>query len=300
MQGRSLRMRIDRISTRSRRGRRTARAGLAVALALAGAALLAGAARAQEEEPHIAKLEWTFAGPFGQYDQAQLQRGFKIFREVCSACHSFGHIAFRNLESEHGPNFSEAAVDQIASEYQVTDGPNDSGEMFERPARPADHFPPPFPNAKAAAAANNGAVPPDLSMIAKARAAHRGFPGFVFDIFTQYQEAGPDYIHALLTGYREPPEGEKGLPGQYYNPVFLAGNWLSMPPPLSDGQIEYTDGTPETVEQYSKDISAFLMWAAEPKLEQRKELGLQAMIFLIVLAVLLYLTKRKIWRNVEH
>ena len=254
----------------------------------------------EEEEFHLDRLDWSFAGPFGQYDQAQLQRGFKVYRETCSLCHGMEYVAFRTLGSVHGPNFSEAAVEQIASEYQIVDGPNDAGEMFERPGLPSDYFPAPFPNEEAAAAAYGGAAPPDLSLIAKARAAHVGFPGFVFDIFRQYQEAGPDYVYALLTGYREPPEGADPVPGRFYNPAFLAGSWIAMPPPLSDGQVEYTDGTPETLEQYSRDVAAFLMWAAEPKLEQRKQMGFKVMIFLIVFAGLLYLTKRKIWRTVHH
>lgn len=280
-------------------------------LLLAGLLASAGAAHAQSEESteptapaaheaHVEKEDWSFAGPFGHYDQGQLQRGFKVYRTVCASCHSMDFVAFRNLAEPTGPGFSEAAARQIASEYMITDGPNDDGDMFQRPGRLSDYLPAPFPNEKAAALANGGAYPPDLSLIAKARAAHRGFPGWVFDAFTQYQEAGPDYIHALMNGYEEAPEGLEAVPGKFYNPIFLAGPWISMPPPLSDGIVEYTDGSPETVEQYSEDVSAFLMWAAEPKLQQRKEAGFRIMIFLIVFAVLLYLTKQKLWRDIAH
>ena len=256
--------------------------------------------QAAEEAHHIEKEDWSFAGVFGQYDQAQLQRGFKIYRQSCGLCHSMRLLPFRALEEERGPGFSEEEVKQIASEYTVTDINNETGQPFDRPATPTDFIPSPFPNKIAAAAANGGAAPPDFSLIAKARAAHRGFPGFITDAFAGYQESGPDYIHALLQGYHEPPEGVEPVPGKYYNPVFLAGTWISMPPPLQDGQVEYTDGTPETLDQYSRDVASFLMWVAEPTLEQRKEIGFRVMIFLLVLAVMIYLTKQKLWRNVEH
>ncbi|MCX2725855.1 cytochrome c1 [Roseibium salinum] len=264
------------------------------AFAIATPALAAG------EGPHIDRQEWSFAGPFGQYDRGQLQRGFKIYREVCSSCHGLRLVAFRNLAEEGGPSFSEDQAKQIASEYTVIDGPNDDGEMYERPAILADKFPSPFPNEQAARAANGGAYPPDFSLLAKARAAHRGFPWFVFDAFTQYQENGPDYIYSLLTGYEEDPQGIEVPPGQYYNHSFISGNFLAMAPPLFDELVEYTDGTPMTVDQYARDVSAFMMWAAEPHLEERKKIGFRVMVFLIVFAGLLYFTKRKIWRNVEH
>ena len=172
--------------------------------------------------------------------------------------------------------------------------------MYDRPAILADRFPSPFPNEQAARAANGGAYPPDFSLLAKARAAQRGFPWFVFDIFTQYQENGPDYIYSLLTGYEEDPEGIEVPAGQYYNHSFLAGQFISMAPPLSDELVEYTDGSPMTVDQYAKDISAFMMWAAEPHLEDRKKIGFRLMVFLIVFAGLLYFTKKQLWRNVDH
>lgn len=235
---------------------------------------------------------WSFAGPFGTYDKGQLQRGFKIYREVCSSCHSLDLVAFRNLEDL---GYSEAQVRAIAAEYEVEDGPDDTGEMFMRPAKPSDYFPAPFANPEQAAASNNGAAPPDFSLIAKARGAERGFPTFVFDIFTQYAEGGPDYIYALLTGYEEDTHGHEIPEGTYYNPNFLSAASLAMAPPLADGMVTYDDGSPETLDQYSRDISAFLMWAAEPHLESRKATGFTVMIFLVLFGGLVYLTKRKIW-----
>ncbi len=255
------------------------------------------AARAQEDAPP--RQRWSFAGPFGMYDQAQLQRGFKVYREVCSTCHSLKLIAFRNLADPGGPNFTEAQATAVASEYQVQDGPNDQGQMFERPGRLADHFPPPFPNDQAARAALGGALPPDMSVLAKARGYEWGFPWFILDAFTQYQEDGPDYIQAILNGYTNPPAGFTLPPGTSYNKYF-PGHAIGMPKPLSDGQVEYTDGTPTTVDQYGKDIAAFLMWAAEPTLDARKRLGFQVMIFLIVLSGLIYFTKKRVWHAVEH
>lgn len=268
--------------------------------AMVAVGLLAGPVLAAGEAPRIEKQSWSFAGVFGQYDSQQLQRGLKIYRENCQACHSMELVSFRHLMDESGPRLSEDAVKQIASEYRIGDINNETGQPFERPATLTDYFPSPYANPIIAAQANGGALPPDFSLIAKARAAHRGFPGFVVDAFAGYGENGPDYIHALLLGYEEPPADAATVPGKYYNPVFLAGPWIAMPQPLSDGAITYTDGTPETLEQYSADISAFLMWAAEPKLEQRKELGFRVMVFLAVLTVMLLLVKRKLWRNVEH
>ncbi|WP_028032620.1 cytochrome c1 [Chelativorans sp. J32] len=269
-----------------------------------GLALATSVAVAQEEgaTPHYPlkkpePQEWSFAGPFGTYDKGQLQRGFKIYREVCAACHSLDMVAFRNLEDL---GYSEEQVRAIAAEYEVQDGPNEAGDMFTRPGTPSDYFPSPFANVEQAAASNNGAAPPDLSLIAKARGVERGFPTFLFDIFTQYAEGGPDYLHALLTGYDEtPPEGLEIPDGTYYNPYFISGPALAMPPPISDGQVTYEDGAPETVEQYSRDISAFLMWAAEPHLEARKQTGFTVLIFLVLFGGLVYLTKRKIWAELH-
>ncbi|CAM5451022.1 ubiquinol-cytochrome c reductase cytochrome c1 subunit [Aquamicrobium terrae] len=279
-----------------------------ISLVAAGVVLGGGFAIAQEGGEEAApthfpikepkEMSWSFSGPFGTYDKAQLQRGLKVYKEVCSACHSLDLVAFRTLEDL---GYSEAQIKTLAAEYTIHDGPNDEGDMFDRPGIPSDHFPAPFPNHQAAAAANGGAAPPDLSLIAKARGVERGFPQFVFDIFTQYAAGGPDYIHSLLTGYNEqPPAGMKIPEGTHYNPHFNAGVSLAMPPPLSDDQVTYDDGAPQTVEQYSQDVSAFLMWAAEPHLEDRKKTGFRVMVFLLLFGALMYLTKRKVWANVAH
>jgi len=270
----------------------------AFGLLLAGLPLTAHAASERVEPP---ALKWSFSGPFGTFDRAQLQRGYKVYKEVCSSCHAASLMRFRNLSQPGGPEFSPGQVTALAATFQIKDGPNDSGEMFERPGRPADPFPSPFPNEQAARAANGGAYPVDLSVVAKARTYERGFPRFIFDIFTQYQEQGPDYITALLTGYKDPPpEGVTLLPGQYYN-TYMPGHLIAMPKPLNDGQVEYPKGAdgqpqvPETVAQYARDVTTFLVWAAEPHLEQRKRIGLQVMLFLLILGSLLYYTKKKVW-----
>ena len=273
------------------------RRSIVAALVLAA---LAAPALAQEQSPETTppKNRWSFAGPFGKFDRGQLQRGLKVYREVCSVCHGLKMIAFRNLADPGGPEFTTAQAQAIAAEYKVQDGPNDQGEMFERPGRLADSFPPPFPNDQAARARYN-AVPPDFSVIAKARGYERGFPYWLLDMITQYQEHGVDYITALLQGYEDkPPAGVTVPPGSFYNKYYPA-HTIAMPPPLSDKRVDYTDGSPMTVEQYAKDIAAFLMWAAEPHLEQRKRVGMQVFIYLIILAGLLYFTKKKIWREVE-
>ena len=247
---------------------------------------------------HPKELDWSFAGPFGTYDKAQLQRGLKVYKEVCSACHSMSFVPFRTLE---GLGYNEAQLKTLAAEYTIQDGPNDAGDMFDRPGLPSDYFPSPFANPQAAAASNNGAAPPDFSLIAKARGVTRGFPTFVFDIFTQYAEGGPDYIHALLTGYDEtPPEGMEIAEGTHYNPYFMNGKSLAMAKPIVDGQVTYEDGSPETVDQYSTDVAAFLMFVAEPHLEDRKKTGFRVLIFLVLFGGLLYATKRKVWANVAH
>lgn len=270
----------------------------AVGLLLAALPLTAQAAGERVEPP---ALSWSFSGPFGKFDRAQLQRGYKIYKEVCANCHSASLLKFRNLSQPGGPEFTPGQVTALAATYQIKDGPNEAGEMFERPGRPADAFPSPFPNEQAARAANGGAYPPDMSVLAKARTYERGFPRFIFDIFTQYQEQGPDYIAALLTGYKDPPpEGVTLQPGQYYN-IYMPGHLIAMPNVLNDGQVEFPKGpdgqpqVPETAKQYAKDVTAFLMWAAEPHLEARKRLGLQVMLFLLIFGGLLYYTKKKIW-----
>jgi len=282
---------------------------LAVVAGLGFGTALAQDEHAADGEPHAEgatphypinkprEVDWSFAGPFGHYDKGQLQRGLKVYTEVCAACHSMTLVSFRTLEDL---GYSEEQVKAFAANYQVTDGPNDDGDMFDRAAVPSDYFPPPFPNAQAAAASNNGAAPPDFSLIAKARGVTRGFPQFVFDIFTQYQEGGPDYIYSLLTGYQEPPEGVEVPEGTYYNPYFIASASLAMAPPISDGQVTYDDGAPETLDQYAKDVSAFLMWAAEPHLEDRKRTGFMVMVFLLIFTGLIYLTKKSVYASKEH
>nr|WP_250810793.1 cytochrome c1 [Neorhizobium tomejilense] len=277
-------------------------AGMGVASAVAQENHAAAPAAEHAETPHFPihhpkETDWSFAGPFGHYDKGQLQRGLKVYTEVCSACHSMRLVSFRTLEDL---GYSEAQVKAFAANYKVQDGPNDEGEMFERTAVPSDHFPSPFPNTQAAAAANNGAAPPDMSLIAKARGVTRGFPQFVIDIFTQYQEGGPDYIHSLLTGYQQPPAGVEVAPGTHYNPYFASAAALAMAPPLSADQVTYDDGAPQTVDQYAKDVSAFLMWAAEPHLEDRKRTGFMVMIFLVIFTGLIYLTKKSVYASKEH
>jgi cytochrome c1 len=273
---------------------------LLIAAAVLG---LSAPAFAAGETPVPPQLSWTFQGPFGKFDRAQLQRGFKVYREVCASCHSLSYVAFRNLSQPGGPEFSEAQVRALAAEYKIQDGPNDAGDMFERPGRAADRFPAPFPNENAAAAANGGKAPPDLSLMAKARTYERGFPWFILDVFRQYSENGADYLVALLNGYHEPPAGFQVPQGGHYNEYF-PGHIIAMPKPLSDGQVEYPKDAngqaqaPETVDQYARDITAFLTWTAEPHLEARKRLGFQVMLFLIALSVLLYFTKKKIWARV--
>ncbi|OYW60046.1 MAG: cytochrome c1 [Rhizobiales bacterium 17-65-6] len=273
------------------------RSSLFGALAAAVVAFTPALAAEGGDRPH--RESWSFAGPFGTYDQAQLQRGFKVFREVCASCHSANFLYFRNLAQPGGPGFSEAQAKVVAGEYQVTDGPNDQGEMYQRPGRLSDHWPAPFPNEQAARVANGGAYPPDFSVLAKARSYYVGFPGFITDAFIQYQEHGVDYIHALLLGYVEPPAGVTVQPGLHYN-TYFPGHQIAMPKPISDGQVEYTDGTPQTVDQYSRDVTAFMMWLAEPHLDTRKRMGFQVFIFLIVLSGLLYFTKKKVWKDVAH
>jgi ubiquinol-cytochrome c reductase cytochrome c1 subunit len=231
------------------------------------------AARAVEGALEPIERSWPHDGLFGAFDRSAAQRGLQVYREVCSVCHSLDYIAFHNLTAL---GFSEDEARSLASEYTVIDGPDDAGEMFERPGQLTDRFPPPYPNEQAARAANGGALPPDLSLITKARAD------------------GTDYVYSLLLGYVEPPEGEEGPEGMYYN-LYFPGHWIAMPPPLSEGQVAYADGTEATLEQMSNDVTTFLTWAAEPTLEARKQTGLKVMLFLIVLTGLLYATKRKVW-----
>jgi ubiquinol-cytochrome c reductase cytochrome b/c1 subunit len=273
-------------------------AAVIVAMIVAGGLVIgsAGQARAEEAETPPAQ-KWSFSGPFGTYDRGSLQRGLKIYKEVCSNCHSLNYIAFRNIADHGGPGYSEAQAAGLAAEYKIKDGPNDQGEMFERPGRPADYFPAPFPNEQAARAANGGGLPPDLSLIAKARGYERGFPRFIIDFFTQYQEQGPDYVAAILQGFEDKPPAGVTLPdGSYYNKYF-PGHAIKMPKPLNDGQVTFDDGSPATVAQYAKDVTTFLMWAAEPHMEARKQMGFMVFIVLIILAGMTYFTKKKVWAD---
>lgn len=273
-----------------------------VGLGLAGLFFLAGAPgfaaegdsgksdSAETKEIIPPRQSWSFSGPLGKYDQAQLQRGFKVYHDVCSNCHSLKLVAFRNLGDPGGPGFSEGQVKALAATYKVKDGPDDSGNMFERPGRPSDHFPWNFPNAQAARAALGG-LPPDMSLLAKARSYERGFPLFIADIVTQFQEQGPDYIVALMEGYTKADDAN-------WNEYF-PGHKIAMPKPLADGAVEYTDGASQTVHQYATDVAAFLMWAAEPKLEQRKHLGFRVIAFMVVFAGLLFFVKKRVWAAVD-
>ncbi len=271
--------------------------------ATAPAATAAGAAVEIQKQP------WSFAGPFGTFDRNQLQRGFQVFREVCSSCHSAHLIAFRNLGEPGGPEFTEGQVKALAAEYEIAD-PDAEGGV--RPGIAADRWPSPFASNRDAMDANGGIVPPDFSLIAKARGTTQAFPWWILNYFTPYAEGGPDYIYALLTGYEEEvPHGAAnadGTPfelpeGKYYNHVF-PGHAIGMAPPLSDGAITYIEGetgsVPLTTDQYARDVSAFLMWAAEPHLVARKEAGMQVIVFLFLFAGLMYLVKRKLWSRVEH
>ncbi len=244
------------------------------------AALLIGlqaSAALAVESKELPARDWSFSGIFGQFDRAAMQRGLQVYREVCSGCHGLRLIAFRNLEAL---GYGEDEIKAIAAEYTVVDGPDDEGEMFERPGRPSDRFPPPFPNAKAAAAANNGAVPPDLSLMVKAR------------------NGGADYLHAVLTGYAEPPEDRELLEGANYN-LYFPGNMIAMAEPLFEDAVEYADGTPATPERMAADVATFLAWTAEPEMEERKRMGFRVMLFLLVFTAVLYATKRKVWADLH-
>jgi ubiquinol-cytochrome c reductase cytochrome c1 subunit len=242
------------------------------------AVVLASAAQAQEE-PIPPKQDWAFYGPFGTFDRAALQRGFQVYREVCSACHSLSLLSYRNLSAL---GYNEAEVKAIAGSVTVTDGPNDQGEMYDRPGRPSDRFKAPYPNDEAARSVNNGALPPDLSLIVKAR------------------EYGPDHVFGIMTGFKDPaPAGVNMAKGMYYNEYF-PGHQIAMPPPLTDDRVTYADGTKATLQQEARDVATFLAWASEPRLEDRHRVGVRVIIFLLVLSGVMYGVKRKIWSNVEH
>jgi len=223
------------------------------------------------------KQDWSFNGIFGSYDRASAQRGFQVYKDVCSACHSLNYVYYRHLT---GIGLNEQQIQAIASTVEVTDGPNDNGEMFQRKGLPRDRFAAPFPNEKAARAANNGAYPPDLSLIVKAR------------------HGGADYLSALLTGYAKAPKGMKLPEGMNYNKYF-PGHQIAMVPPLAEGAVEYSDGTKATVGQMAQDVTTFLAWTASPEMEQRKRLGIKVLLFLLVLTGMLLALKRQIWSKVH-
>ena len=272
------------------------------------AMLISGAALAAEEgHPGIARQPWAFSGFTGQFNKAQLQRGFQVYKEVCSNCHGLDRLAFRNLVQPGGPEFPEESVKQLAAEWpnKITDGPNDEGKMFERPPLLSDPIRGPYHNEKEARAAQNGALPPDLSLIARARGVERNPSWWIHpflmlgDVVQSYQEGGADYLYALLTGFTDPPSGFHLTEGQYYNKAF-PGHQISMPPPLTDGAVTYQDGTPPKADNYSRDVVAFLSWAADPSLDQRKRIGWQVILYLIVTTGLLYLGKKRIWSALKH
>jgi len=259
-------------------------------------AVSASAGFAAEGRHPAHDVAFSFEGPFGTFDRGQLQRGYKVYKEVCANCHSMKLMVFRNLSQPGGPGFSGAEVQALATSFTIQDL-NDQGEPFDRTRIPSDHFPSPFPNDQAARVANGGAIPPDLTLITKARA---GWTGTVAQLL--YGMGGPEYVYSVLTGYEQAPaELASSAPeGKHYNPYFENGPWISMAPPLADGQVTFDDGSPNTVDAMSRDVAAFLAWAGEPKMEERKQLGFSVVIYLLILTVLLYLVKRKIWAKVEH
>lgn len=269
-------------------------------MAAAGLAALAGTAAA-EGQKDAKNISFSFEGPFGHFDKGQLQRGYKVYKEVCANCHALKYVSFRNLAEHGGPGFSEQQIEALAASFTMKDGPDSNGEMFDRPGLPSDRFPSPFPNEEAARASNGGALPTDLSLITKARAGWYGtFNQFVYGI------GGPQYVYSVLTGYEEPSEElKKEQPeGKFYNPYFANGHWIGMPPngTLSEGGVKYDDKPEDykaSVDEMARDVSAFLAWTAEPKLEERKSLGFMTMIYLAVFALLLYLVKKKLWREVH-
>jgi ubiquinol-cytochrome c reductase cytochrome c1 subunit len=253
---------------------------LAAALALP-LAVAAQAPAVAAEAIELPEMEWSFDGIFGTFDRAALQRGLQVYVDVCKGCHALSLVAFRDLGLPGGPGLGEEEIKAVAASFPIVDGPNDEGEMFERDGRPSDRFPAPFANEQAARYNNNGAYPPDLSLVAKSR------------------EGGPDYIRALLAGYIEPPADFELLDGMSYN-AYFPGHQIAMPPPLVPAEGDtYPDGTPMTVEQMASDVAHFLTWAAEPKLEQRKRTGIKVILFLVVLTALLYAVKRKVWADVH-
>ena len=254
----------------------------------------------------IKRNQWSFGGIFGSYDTNQLQRGFQVYKEVCASCHGIGRVAFRNLVQPGGPQFPKDAVEALAKEYEVDDLPNEDGEVVKRPAKLSDRFPPLYANEQEARATHNGALPPDLSVIAKARGVAFVGPWYLHpwvmlqDIVNGYQEGGADYLTALLLGYKEPPAEFEMSDGMNYN-AYYPGHQIAMANPLTDdGLVEYQDGTPSTIENYAKDVSAFLSWAADPTLNERKQMGWIVLVYLLIMSVLLYIAKRRVWAGLKH
>ncbi|MEL0107371.1 MAG: cytochrome c1 [Rhodospirillaceae bacterium] len=236
-----------------------------------------GTAQAAGDAPKPPKQDWSFNGIFGHYDRASAQRGFQVYKNVCAACHSLNYVYYRHLS---GIGLTEAQIKAIAAEAEVTDGPNDAGEMFKRKGLPKDRYAAPFPNEQAARSANNGAYPPDLSLMVKAR------------------HGGADYLYALLTGYGKAPSSVKMMEGMNYNKYF-PGHQIAMVPPLAADAVEYADGTKATVSQMAQDVTMFLSWAASPEMEERKRLGIKVLLFLLVLAGMLLALKRQVWSDIH-
>ncbi|MCL4764700.1 MAG: cytochrome c1 [Hyphomicrobiaceae bacterium] len=280
----------------------TIRKNFGVLLAAGLLAVTAQAAPAAEAV-QIERQSWPFAGFFGTFDRAQLQRGYQVYTEVCASCHELKRIHYRNLAQEGGPEFPADAVAALAAAAEVQDGPNDEGKMFKRPGRLSDPLPTLYANEQEARSIHNGAYPPDLSLMARARNAENVAPWFIHpflmlrDIAVGYQEGGADYLHALLTGYEEtPPEGVEVMEGMNYNTAF-PGHQIAMVNPFGggDGQVTYADGTRPTVENYARDVAAFLSWTADPRLEERKRIGWMVILYLVITAGLLYAGKKRLW-----
>ena len=231
-------------------------------------------------EADLLKVNWKFQGITGKFDRASLQRGYQVYNEVCSSCHSMRLLSYRNLGEKGGPEFPADQVKAIAATFEVTDGPDNQGEMFTRPGKPSDKFVSPYPNVQASIAANGGAYPPDMSVLVKAR------------------KGGANYIYSVLMGYEEPPQDFKLEEGVYYN-KYMDGNKIKMSKPLLDGLVDYADGTKATEDQMAKDVTTFLAWAADPHLEARHKMGIKVLIFLIILTGLVYLSMKRLWSRID-
>jgi len=284
----------------------TMRKSLQVLMA-AGLLAITAQATPAAEAIQIERQSWPFSGFFGTFDKAQLQRGFQVYTEVCASCHELRRISYRNLAQPGGPEFPEDAVKALAAAAEVEDGPDDTGAMFKRPGLLSDPLPKLYANEKEARSIHNGAYPPDLSLMARARNTENVAPWYIHpflmlrDIAVGYQEGGADYIYSLLTGYEDPPAGVQVMEGMNYNVAF-PGHQIAMANPFAggDGQVEYQDGTPSTVDNYARDVAAFLSWTADPRLEERKRIGWVVILYLIVTAGLLYVGKKRLWSRLEH